>query len=277
MIAIILTSFGTLFAEVANTIGKDEVQKKKESMYTMGFLNLLFGTIFFFAIAIGKGSFQFSLASLPTFTIRAILEVIITYTIMASIIKADRTTFSFLRIITVPLILGTDMLIGYDISILQIIGISILVLTLIFLLMNHGISRKGSGLVLISALLAVATISLYKYNITHFNSVEAEQGIIYLILMFYFIFGAKIFAKENPFRFLKNKIHLTQSGTHGIASVLESFAYSFAPPSIIMAAKRSSAVLWSIISGNVYFKEKHPLIKIIAFLFIIIGMILLIK
>lgn len=276
MFGILLISAGTLFSEVSTSIGKDQVGKHKESIYTMGFLSLFFGVIFFFISALVRGSFVFSLASLPTFSIRCVLEIIQAHFTMRALTTADRTTFGFLRIITIPLLLLVDLFIGYAITPTQIMGIILLVLTLVFLLMNHGISKKGSGLVIFTAINAVITLSLFKYNITNFNSVEAEEGIIFMLIMIYLFFSAKYIAKENPFSFLKKRLFFAESMTAGFASVLESFAFVFAPASIMLAAKRSASILWTIISGNVFFKEKHPIIKIIAFAFIIIGIILLI-
>ncbi len=94
-------------------------------------------------------------------------------------------------------------------------------------------------------------------------------------LMLYFSLIARWRQHEHPLKLLKRKAGLFQSGTSGLAGVLESYAYSFAPASVVMAGKRGSLILWSIITGNVYFKEKHPAIKLTAFLCILVGLWLL--
>ena len=277
MFGIFLVSTATLFSEVSNSIGKDQVKKHHESIYTMGFLNLFFGVfIFFFYAFFVRGEFVFALASLPTFGLRAILEIVQSYATVHAITMADRTTFGFLRIVTIPLLLIVDVFLKYQISPMQILGITIMTLTLIFLLMNHGISRKAAGWVLFTAINAVITVALYKYNISHFNSVEAEQGIIYIILMIYFWISARYISKEKPLHYLKKKVFLIQSGSQGVSGVLFSFAFAFAPASIIMSAKRATTILWSIISGRTYFNEKRPLVKMAAFVLIVIGLVLLI-
>jgi drug/metabolite transporter (DMT)-like permease len=136
------------------------------------------------------------------------------------------------------------------------------------------INKKGVLFVLFTAINAVITISLYKYNISNFNSVEAEQILINLIIMLYFYINARIVTKEHPFLLLKKTIYLLQSSTQGIAGVVESFAYLFAAPSIILTAKKSTSLIWSIFSGNIYFKEKHIAIKIIVLIFITFGLVL---
>lgn len=74
MIGVILASVGTFFEEVATLIGKKKVAARKESVYTMGFLNLFWVALAFLLIAIFvPGSFRFSIASLPTLLIRAVL------------------------------------------------------------------------------------------------------------------------------------------------------------------------------------------------------------
>ncbi|MBI2021226.1 hypothetical protein HYS99_01795 [Candidatus Giovannonibacteria bacterium] len=274
----ILAIFAVFFTETGASIGKFEVENKKESLYTMGVFHLMWGTLFFFAYGLFvNNAFIFSYASLPTFVLRAVLEVFQTHITILAIVRADRSTYSFLRSMTAPLLLGADFLLGYSISQGQIIGIAIIAISLIILFMNHGINKKGFGFVLFSTINAVITISLYKYNITHFNSVAAEQGIIMFILVLYFYFMARTVAKENPFRFLRERVFLGQSLAFGAGSVLGSFAYLFAPASIINTLERSLSVLASIISGKKYFHEKHFLIKLAVFALIATGLIFLMR
>ena len=144
MIVFFLTFVANLFDETGTSIGKHEAQLKKESLYTMGFLNLLWGTLFFlcFAFFIRKG-FIFSLASLPTFVPRLILEVFQAHITLRATIAATRSTFSFIRILTIPLLLLTDITLGYTIGFNQIIGIIIIVIALAVLMFNHGLKTKG--------------------------------------------------------------------------------------------------------------------------------------
>ena len=275
MIGILLVSLSAFLTELAESIGKDQVAKQKQTIYTMGFLSMFFGSVFFFLLSMLRGSFVFSFASLPTYTLRVFLEIFQAYVTMRAITTADRSTYGFLRTTTIPLLLLVDVFLGYHISSWQLLGIILIMITLFFLLMNHGITRRGAGLTLVTATNAVLTISLYKYNISHFNSVEAEQGIMYVLLMGYFLLGAWNAGKENPFRALKQTLPRFQSFTYGIAGIFESFAYTFAPASIITTGKRAAAVLWAILSGNVYFREQRPIAKFIAFIAVLGGLILL--
>jgi hypothetical protein len=276
MLGTILVSIGTFLEEISDSIGKTKVNSREESTFTMAFLSLFWGAIFFIFIGIFKNDgFVFKLASLPTFSIRVILEIIQTYISVLAIVKADRSTYGFIRTITVPLLLIVDFVIGYKLGFLPIVGMSIIIITLLVLFLNKGIRKNGVGFVVFSAINAVITISLFKYDITHFNSVAAEQLLIYLILLLFFVFFAFVQARENPFAFLKKPIFFLQSASVGLGGVIESFGYNYGAASIIVAAKRSSAVFWSLLSGKVCFEEKNVFSKFTTAVLLFAGLILL--
>lgn len=276
MVGVILTSIGTFFEEISLSIGKVKMNNHEESPYTMAFLNLIWGAILILVIGFArKSDFLFSLASLPTFSIRALLEILQLYITVLATAEADRSTFSFIRVLTIPLLLGVDLFLGYFIGLKQFIGIGFILSAFILLLLNNGINKKGTMLVIFTAINAVITLSLFKYNITHYNSIESEQLLIYLILIIFFFVFAKYITKENPLRFLQKPVFFAQSLAQGIGSALDSFAFGFGPASIILAAKRSSAILWATVSGNVYFKEKGLFLKLTLFSLFATGLILL--
>lgn len=127
----------------------------------------------------------------------------------------------------------------------------------------------------VCALNAALTISLYKYNITHFNSVTAEQLLVSAVLVLYFYLLMVFKTKENFAALIKQPLVLVQSISFGLASVIESLAYLFAPASIILCAKRSGAVLWSTLAGKLYFKEQNLVLKLALVLGIVAGLVLL--
>lgn len=276
MFGVLLILMATLFSEVSDSIGKRKVMKLEESLYTMGFLSFFWTSIWFLVIIFIKGSFDFSLDSLPTFIPRIFLEVILAHITFIAITRSDRSTFGFIRVITIPLLLIVDIILGYSLSIFQLLGIVLIVLVIFTIFINNKISKKGAAYALFTALAAVATLSLYKYNISNFNSVEAEQVIAHSVLFSYFFLTALRLAKENPFVFLKKRIFFTQSFANGISGVLGSFAFAFAPASVIVAAKRSSAILWNISSGYLYFQEKNLITKIVYLILLTAGIILLV-
>lgn len=277
MIPLLVTAIGGFFEELGTSIAKRNILAKVAGIYTIGFLNTLAGAIILFGtIVVFNQDFIFSSKSLPTFSLRALLEIFQAYVTMMALSLADRSTNGFLRVLTLPLLLLVDAVLGYALTVHQVIGVSFIVLAFIFLFINHGIRKQGSGFVIFSAVNAVATISLYKYDITNYNSVAAEQIIIFAILSVYFLLMAVFVSKENPFLMLKNRKLLLQPILHGMGGTILSFAYALAPASVITSAKRSVEVLWSILSGNLIFKEKHFAVKVTAFALIAAGVYFLV-
>ena len=275
MIGLFLVLASTFFTETQDSIGKRTVSDGRPSIYPMGFLNLMWGFLFFLVIIFVRQSFVFSLASLPTFVPRLLLEIVLAHVAVLAITRADRSTFSLIRIGTIPLLLFADIMLGYAIGMWAFIGLGVIILVLLFAFSNQTIGKKGIGLVATTALLAAVTLSLYKYDITHFNSVEAEQSLIIGALLVYFFLMARFSANENPLRFLRQPVFLMQSLSAGLAELLMSFAYLFGTAAVITAAKRAFAVLFGVISGQMYFKEKHLAAKLVISLFLIVGLVLL--
>lgn len=276
MFGILLTSISTFFQEISVSIGKDGVARRLQGIYTMGFLNSFWILLIFIFLIFATGQkFIFSLASLPTFGLRVILELFQADISVRAAVAADRSTYSFIRTITIPLLLSIDLFLGYHISSSQLAGVFLIGSTLLFIFMARGVNKIGIRLIIFTAINAALTLSLFKYDITHFNSVVAEQSIIYSFLLIYFFSSAYWKAGENPLVFLKKPLFFIQSSSNGFGGILQSFAYSFAPASVIITAERSSAVLWSVLSGNIYFKEGGFLVKIAALVFLVAGIVLL--
>lgn len=275
MFGVIIIFFSTLFDELAISIAKTKLNQKQISIYSIGIISSLGAALFFIAINLFEWEFNFSLASLPTFGARALIEVILTGLAFKAIALADRSTFGFLRAVTIPLLLIVDFFSGYEISLWQFIGMGIIIFSLLIFFFCQNLKMSGAWLSLLVAVLAAATIALYKYDITHYNSVAAEQTVMHLILLVFLTGMAFFKAKENPFVFLKQKIYIFQTLINVIPSFLISYAYIFAPASVILSAHRSSAVFWSVISGKAYFKEKYFLVKILCLVLLSGGIVLL--
>ena len=275
MLTVLFASLSSFIGEISSSIIKFETDRGKESVYTAGFINMLFGLAAFILLASFSGRFIFSAASLFTFVPKAILEIVQAQVSMLALMKSDRSTFAFLRNLTIPLLLAADLIFGFSVSAYQWAGIGMILAIFLIIIWFHVLNFRGAVYPIFTAVNAVATISLFKYNITHFNSVEGEQIATILILMVYFFLAAKIFSRENPFLFLKNKIFLGQGIFHGAASILGSFAISFGNPGIAMAAERASAVLAGIISGHNYFQEKKFGAKLLVSLGLVVGLTLL--
>lgn len=286
MIGLLLTALGSLAHETSTAIGKWEEAHRKESIYAVGFLASVGGFLSFLALSFfvppnffAPGfpqGFHFDPRSLPTIIPKLLLDVSIAWAGAMALARADRSTFGFLHVITIPLLLIIDAQLGYALSTHQLTGILLIVGSVLVLWVNHGIRHRGAWLVVFISIGAAATISLFKYNITHFNSVEAEQLIAYSVLLVFFYTMARMRAKESPFRLLLRPVFFAQAFLAGTAGILVSFAYLFSTASIITAAHRGFDILLAILSGRLYFHEKKLWIKFICFAMILGGLLLLI-
>ncbi len=287
MFGILLTAGAAFVEEISASVGKWETARGKETVFSLGFLNYFWVTLFLFAFAflIPKdffapgfpSGFVFNMASLPTFLPRVGLEILQALAGAYAVVIADRSTFGFLHILTIPLLLVVDFILSYSIGLPQLAGMSLIIVSLILIFINHGINRRGAWLVVFCAINAVATISLFKYDVTHFNSVEAEQGIVSLVLVVFFFILALARTQENPLRLLARPAFFAQSFLMGAGGSVMSFAYFYGTASVIAAAKRALNILFAILSGNIVFHEKKLWIKISSFILIAIGLYLLTK
>lgn len=275
MIAVILVLFSGFFEETSSALAKRNLMDQKYKFYSIGFLDMFFAALIFWTIIAFKGAFSFNQAALPLFIIRAALEITLAHITFIAIRDADRSAYAFVRTLTLPILLVVDFVLGYSISSSKVFGILLILASLCLLFFKKGINKKGISFTLLTALLAVATISMFKYSITHWNTVEVDQGLMYLILAFYFFLLA-FFRKERPLKSFKAPKLLLQSVTRSLASIIISFAYIFALASVVTTVKRAVAVMWAILSGHFYFREKGLGVKILALLLILTGLILLV-
>jgi hypothetical protein len=278
MLGILLQGIGSFFGEISGSLEKWMVTKRVESFYAVGFQNCLVAIAFFLAyVFCTKGSLRLNPESYPTLALLIILSIAQAYATMKGAVIASRGTFNFIRVGTMPLMLIFELFIGCDLSSRQISGIVLIMCALVYLYMNHGIERKGAGLVAFTAVNSAVTLELYKWHVTIWNSVAAEQLILIVAQTIFFYAGAVFIAKENPFRLLRKRLPLFQSASYATADFLGSFAYLFAPASVILAAARSSSVLWGILFGNRFFHEKGLALKITTFVIVTIGIVLLVR
>ncbi|MBI1974960.1 MAG: hypothetical protein HYS57_01210 [Parcubacteria group bacterium] len=272
MLGVFLIALGTFFGEVGTSLGKVEVARKEQDLYSFGFLSLFLSTIVFVLIAIFvRGEFIFSFASLPTISIRALLEILQMVFSIKAITLSDRSTYGFVRVFTIPLLLLVDVALGYPFLTNQIIGVAVVVVSILLLFFSHGLRAQGIGWVLLSTVNAVLTLSLFKYDITYFNSVEVEQSIIQLILLVYFAVMVRRTSGENPLSLLRKPLFFFQSSSQAVAGVLISFGYPFMPASVATGVERATAVFFSVLSGHRYFREKKLIQKLITLLLLVVG------
>ncbi len=266
---IIVASF---LAEVGGSVGKYAVNHKFESIYSLGFLNMIWAVgVYVGTLALRPELWTFSWGSFPTLAIRVVLECIQAYTTLKAVQVASRSAFALVRSATIPLVLLADVFLGMFPSGNQLVGVALVLVTLVVLGFLGGIERKGLGFVWFSAINAAVLLFLFKYDTLNFNSVLAEQLIVSVPLMLFLYVGAKR-EGESPLRLvLKRPIILIPCAMSGVTSLLESFAFGWLPLSIATTMNRGLSAVWGVVFGHAYFEEVHLAAKLAGIAFVIIG------
>lgn len=270
---LILTS--TLSTELSSSMGKQLVKQRRENIYDLAFLGIFWGTVIMVLTLAFGAEFRVTLASLPTLIARIILEFALLITIAEATIKADRSTVGYMRLITIPLMLVVDIALGYHISTFQLAGIAVMFFAMVAAFRHSPSGKRGAWIAVLSGIIGVGTVSLYKYNITHFNSVAGEQITVLVIVCIGFHYLSYRQSRRSPLRLLFRPATSTQALADGLAIPLESFAYSLAPASLVMAYKRSFALIWSIIFGGTRFHEHSIGRKLTSAALMCVGIVLL--
>lgn len=191
---------------------------------------------------------------------RIVLEILQIYFTILAIKHSDRSTFSILRIVTIPLLLIADIALGYQFSIYSYIWIWIILLSfLIFNINIKTINFKWWKYILFTAINAVFTLSLFKYSIDHYwNSFELDQAImVFSIFLFFLIYNYKENKSCALKLIIKEKQFILQWLTIWVATSLIAYSYLYLNASEATAVKRAWEIFWAIIAWTLFFKEKE--------------------
>jgi hypothetical protein len=276
MFAMAILFASTLLEETSETLGKNGVKKRRESIVNLAFLTQFWSVIFLLFSTLLGAKLVLNAHSLPILAIRVIVEVFLNYTAALAIVRADRSTIGFMRLLTIPLLLASDVTLGYHISSLQIAGVCVLFVGLAAAFYHNPHGQRGANLGILVAVFASMSAAMYKWDITHYNSVAAEQIVVYSCVTVFFYFMS-LREGSSPLQLLLRPATGTQSLANGLGLAIESFAWVFAPASVIVAIKRALAVMWSIIFGQHYFRERHVRQKFYAGAVLVVGLFLLIS
>ena len=275
MIALALIAIGTLINESASSVGKWAVRAHKESLYTMGFLDLFWVTIVFTAWVAYTGTWALQLQSLPYFFIRAIVELCVLVAGLKATARVDRGTYTLITVLTIPLVLVVDYAVGFNIPNNALWGMLLIIVAFIILFARHSIDTKGIKYAFTWTIGVVATIALFKHNITYYNTVEGEQFWMTLILLAYVTLMAVFHDKKNPLRAVFVYPSSLQSLARGLAVPILNFSYALGVASVIVTGKRAFSIIWALASGSHYFHERHIVTKILGAILVIAGIICL--
>jgi hypothetical protein len=273
---IFLETIANLFEEISCSVGKRESQAGRSSIFMMGWMQHVLALLILIVVfLLGFDQFRFSWESWPTMAIKLVLDIFQVHIALLAIEATERTAFSFVRMLTLPILLVVDLVLGYVLLPAQLAGMILLAGIFLYTFANHVMKNKGMWLLIFIAVNSAATISIYKYHITNFNSVLAEQMIVYVVLTIYLWLYLKFRTKVKFRSQMLRPAVLVQAFSMGFAALLSSYAFIFAPASVITTARRAGSILWSTLSGLLYFKEDHKKQKLfIAFLLIVVLVLL---
>jgi drug/metabolite transporter (DMT)-like permease len=275
LLAIILILGGSILSEVSSSLGKYSVNHKVVGLFSLGFLNSLIGFGLFAGLVVFQpDAWKFSLASVPILAVRIVLDCLQLFWTLKATAAATRGTFGLVRSATIPLVLIADLLLGYALGPWMLVGMGLIFSTLVILAAMGDLDGKGLKYVALSAVNAAVTISLFKYNITHYNSVATEQ----IITMFFMMVVCLVLAfafKERILHAFRRPILAAEGAALGGGGLLDAFAYQFIPASVAVTMIRALSVFWSIIFGKAYFKETHFIPKLMGCAVIVLGIALL--
>lgn len=276
MIGSLLSLLEAFFEEVSSSLGKKSIAKKEESPYAFLFITYFVGALVYVAASIGaKLPFIFSVESIPTFTVKIILEMLLSYVAVKSLTSFDRSFFSLSRMMTIPFVLIIDAVLGTTLPFYQIVLLFLMLVVFAVLCVHNKVSFKKLYLALPLAVLPAFTIILLKYNISHFNSVFAEQVVSLSLLALWALVTDIILTKENPLRLLTHPIILAQATCSGVASIAGSYAYNYGSATIITALRRAFSLLTSLLSDVFFFKKKTKRATVVAIIALFILLFLL--
>lgn len=109
----LLVFVGHFFEEISAAASKHSFKERVLSYTLYGLLSHVVASIFYYGmILITKESFTYNTEALPLFLLRLIAELIQCEIVYRAFVKADRTTFGFARILTIPLLLLVDIGLG---------------------------------------------------------------------------------------------------------------------------------------------------------------------
>ncbi len=260
LIGIILCWIWTLLTETNNSIQKIKTKKYhilKVWAITSFFWMLTFSTAIIYKLYFHNIELYFNQESLPFIIIRILLEIAQSYVTVMAIKYCDRSTFSFLRILTIPLLVIADIMLWYQFTNLSFIGIWIILLSfLVFNTKKKSLNFKWRKFAIFTAINAVITLSLFKYSIAHFwNSLEIDQLImtsaIFIFFLIYWAVKTKSFVLKP---LIKEKIFIVQWLAIWLASMAISYSYLYLNASEATSIVRAWWIFWSIVAWILFFK-----------------------
>jgi small-conductance mechanosensitive channel len=169
---ILLLCIGCFFLEQSTVIKKRH--GSEINIHQISFLTLL-AVMIFSGIAVrfsGDRTFTWTLTSFFLLVFQIFAGVLFNEFCNKAIHHADRSTFSVMSTMTIPLLLVFDLLLGYTVTWWQICGVILLTFMLGYAFFRGRFSMKGMKYIITANIISLATVIAFKYATTHYASTE---------------------------------------------------------------------------------------------------------
>ncbi len=127
MFAGMLVFVGHFFEELSASASKHAFAGRVFTYVVYGFLTEAVAVLIFGGTALIQGrELAYDMHALPLFALRIISEFLQSEVVFRALATVDRSTFSFTRVLTIPLLLIVDIAMGYTITNIEFLGIGII-------------------------------------------------------------------------------------------------------------------------------------------------------
>jgi len=282
MIWLLLWIIWTFFSEINNSITKNKTEKYhflKVWVISSFFWVLIFILSWAYKYYFTDIDLYLNKESIALLATRLVFEILQSYFTILALKHCDRSTFSIIRILTIPLLVIADIMLWYQFTTYSLIWIWVIITS--FILFNSKsktLNFKWWYYILFTAVNAVLTLSLFKYSITHYwNSVEIDQLImITWIFIFFIIYNYRKNKCCAIKLIVKEKLFLLQWLAIWLSSLILSYSYLYLNASEATAVIRAWEMFWAIIAWTIFFKEDNIIKKLLFAFFIIAWLIIMV-
>jgi len=197
------------------------------------------------------------------------------YSVIRGIEEWERSIMSFFWLLSLPFLLLSDFVLGYDVSLYQAIGVLFILSILAFVKFNKTKKFDLTWIrrILIAQLIAFFNISSFKRAIENYTNVST-------IVTMYTGAGTIIFAILN---FIKHKELTCLSSKKNwliwffqwASGLVNNLAYYFWWGWVVTTIKRTVSIVWGYLSGKYVFNEKGWKEKLIIVCALIFGVVIM--
>lgn len=188
---------------------------------------------------------------------------------------AERSTFSILGCIVLPIILVSDIILWYWVNEMKIVWVGIIAVILCYILWKKEISLKGIKYIMTANLIYMGMIIAFKYTTYHFMSTEMANFLITAPVALFFVPIVLIRKGIQGIKQTFRAKYLAIWGLYGIWWVLIAESYKTMIASMVMLFKQFFAMIFWLINARMLFHEKKLTKKILLAISMAIWIILM--